>query len=87
VRRALEIAAAALGLGLSLFFAWFAVKSVRISHLLADVSQGQDATPLWIPQLAMAAGTVLLAVAMLDHLVVTVRRGDPTVGADRPSEV
>lgn len=55
--------------GLSLYFAWYAVNAVRVSRLIRDVSQGQDATPLWIPQLVMAAGTIVLAIAFLDHLV------------------
>jgi TRAP-type C4-dicarboxylate transport system permease small subunit len=28
-----------------------------------------DATPLWIPQLSMAVGSVLLAVALADNLI------------------
>ncbi len=39
------------------------------SYTLGDVSQGQDATPLWIPQLVMSVGTVLLALTMVDHFV------------------
>ena len=34
-----------------------------------DISTGNDATPLWIPQLAMAAGTLVLAIAFVDELV------------------
>lgn len=34
-----------------------------------DVSGGYFAVPLWIPQMPMAAGLVLLAVALLDELV------------------
>lgn len=33
------------------------------------MSQGQDATPLWIAQLPMAIGAVLLAICFVDHLV------------------
>ena len=50
-------------------FAWYAVKTTRISLRFNDVSQGQDATPIWIPQIAMSIGTVLLAIALWDHLV------------------
>jgi len=50
-------------------FARFAVKTNFLSEKLNDISQGQDATPIWIPQLAMSIGTVLLAVALWDHLV------------------
>jgi hypothetical protein len=40
-----------------------------VSYRLHDVSQGQDATPLWIPQLAMAFGTTLLAIALADRFL------------------
>lgn len=57
----------------SLFFAGaLALYSCRLvyqSHLFNDVSQGNDATPLWIPQIAMALGTVVLFIALLDELV------------------
>lgn len=68
-RRAAEIWCFTIGTALSAYLAWYAVKAVYWSHKLGDVSQGQDATPLWIPQLGMAAGALLLAVAFLDHLV------------------
>lgn len=46
-----------------------AVKATYWSHKLNDISQGQDATPLWIPQVAMCVGAVLLAVCFWDNLV------------------
>ncbi len=72
-RRALEIwslAAASLLAGLSAFY------SCRLawqSHLFNDISTGNDATPLWLPQLSMAAGTVILTVAFIDELVLELR--------------
>ncbi len=54
---------------LSVYFTWFATKTTYWSYKLGDVSQGQDATPIWIPQLVMVGGTVLLSIAMADHLV------------------
>jgi len=36
-----------------------------------EISQGVDATPLWIPQLSMAFGSVVLLIALLDDLVMT----------------
>ncbi|MDX1605612.1 MAG: TRAP transporter small permease [Candidatus Competibacterales bacterium] len=75
-RRAAELWCLAVGFGLAAYFAYYSVKMVRISRLINDVSPGPDATPLWIPQLAMAAGTVVLAIALLDRLV-QVARGAP----------
>lgn len=54
---------------LSGYLAWYSVKMVRVSHLLGDVSESADATPLWIPQTAMAVGAVLFAIAIADRLV------------------
>jgi TRAP-type C4-dicarboxylate transport system permease small subunit len=68
-RRVVEIWCLLIATALSLYFAWYAIKAVQISRLINDISQGQDATPLWIPQLVMAAGTVVLAIAFTDHLV------------------
>ena len=53
---------------LSGYFAWYAWEAVRISILINDISQGQDATPLWIPQIAMGIGTTLLFLAFIDNL-------------------
>jgi len=39
------------------------------SHEFNDISTGNDATPLWIPQIPMALGTLVLCVALLDELV------------------
>ena len=39
------------------------------SRKFKDVSQGQDATPLWIPQMAMAIGAVILAIAFWDNFI------------------
>jgi hypothetical protein len=51
------------------YFCYYAIKATYWSHLLNDVSQGQDATPLWIPQLSMSIGTLIFAVAMIDRLI------------------
>lgn len=50
-------------------FARYAIKANFWSHKLNDISQGQDKWPLWIPQLAMSIGTVLLAIALWDHVL------------------
>ncbi len=67
-RHYVEIWCFAVASALACYFAGYAVRTVYWSYRLQDISQGQDATPLWIPQLAMAAGTILLAVAVIDHL-------------------
>jgi hypothetical protein len=49
------------------------------SHVFNDISTGNDATRLWIPQLSMAAGTVILLIAFVDELVLELR-GRRTTG-------
>jgi TRAP-type C4-dicarboxylate transport system permease small subunit len=54
------------GIALSGYIAYFACRLVWISYTTHDVSQGADATPLWIPQLLMALGSIGFAVAFID---------------------
>jgi TRAP-type C4-dicarboxylate transport system permease small subunit len=54
-------------------FAFYSVRLAWQSHVLNDISTGNDATPLWIPQLAMAAGTVVLLIAFVDDWVLELR--------------
>lgn len=68
-RRLGELWCFGIGTALGWYFAFYAIKAVRVSYELNDISQGQDATPLWIPQLAMAFGTTLLAIALLDRFL------------------
>jgi len=59
----------AIGAAASTYLAGYAIKATRWSLKLNDISQGLDATPLWIPQLAMCVGAVLLALCFWDNLV------------------
>jgi TRAP-type C4-dicarboxylate transport system permease small subunit len=62
------------GLVLAIYFAVFATRLVWISHLTHDISTSADATPLWIPQLAMALGCIGFAVSFADALVARLQR-------------
>jgi len=64
------------------FFARYAIKGTYWSWKLGDISQGLDKTPLWIPQIAMSAGTVLLAICFWDHLVRLIVSGDHGIRRD-----
>jgi len=67
--RRLDIFALAAGAVLATAFAYFSIKLVHDSRLYNDISTANDATPLWIPQIAMAVGTVLFLVSVVDELV------------------
>ncbi|HSN21823.1 MAG TPA: TRAP transporter small permease [Usitatibacter sp.] len=82
LRRPLEIWSHAAG---AFFCALLALYSVRLaweSYAFHDISQGNDATPLWIPQISMAAGCIVLLVAMVDDFVLLLR-GRALAAADR----
>jgi TRAP-type C4-dicarboxylate transport system permease small subunit len=64
-----ELFCFAVGAVTATYLAWFAVRATRWSHQFGDISQGLDKTPLWIPQLSMSIGSILLAIAFWDHLL------------------
>jgi len=69
LRAALEWFSLAAGTAVAATLAFYAVRMVLQSHEFEEISQGVDATPLWIPQLSMAIGSVVLLIALLDDLV------------------
>lgn len=79
--RLLEIWALGVGTAISAYIGWFACRTVYWSWKLGDLSQGLDATPLWIPQVAMAVGAVLLAVAFLDNWLLYLFTGRHGIGS------
>ena len=72
-RRALEVWALFAASLLALLAAWYSCRLSWQSYAFHDISTANDATPLWIPQIAMAAGTVILAIAFIDELVLELR--------------
>ncbi len=72
-RRGLELWTLLAGALLAGLFAWYSVRLAWQSREFNDVSTGSDATPLWLPQLSMALGAVVLLVALLDDLVLELR--------------
>ncbi len=71
-RKAFEVWALAVASLLALLFAAYSCKLAWQSHEFHDISTSNDATPLWIPQIAMALGTVVLAIAFIDELVLEI---------------
>ncbi len=63
-----EFVCLGIGFGLASCLAFFMSWMAKVSYEIHDLSQGADATPLWIPQLGMAAGSILFAVAIADTL-------------------
>jgi TRAP-type C4-dicarboxylate transport system permease small subunit len=69
MKRVLELWSLAIAVLLAGLLAYYSTRLAWQSFQFHDVSTGNDATPLWIPQLAMACGTLVLLVAFVDELV------------------
>ncbi|GFN28053.1 C4-dicarboxylate ABC transporter substrate-binding protein [Achromobacter denitrificans] len=67
--RRLDIFALFVGCVLAAAFAFFSIKLTYDSWQFNDISTSNDATPLWIPQVTMAIGTLLFLVALVDELI------------------
>jgi TRAP-type C4-dicarboxylate transport system permease small subunit len=80
VKKGLEVWAYGFAALLSSMIAFYSCRLVWQSRSFHDISTSSDATPLWIPQLAMAVGTVILSIAFIDELIleITGKRVDST---------
>ena len=72
-RHGLEVWALSAAVLLAGLFAFYSVRRAWVSWSIHDISTGNDATPLWIPQVTMAIGTLVLLVAFLDEWVLELR--------------
>lgn len=70
-RHVLNLLSLIIALVLATNVAYYSIGLVMESYEFNDLSVEEDATPLWIPQLAMAVGCVLFAIALLEELVRT----------------
>ena len=81
-KRRLDIAALAVGVAIAVSLAVFSTKLVVDSYTFNDISTSNDATPLWIPQLGMAAGTILLLIAFIDLFISRIRGDESGMDAE-----
>ena len=72
-KRGFEIWALFAASALALLSAYYSCRLAWQSYSFHDISTGNDATPLWLPELTMAIGTVVLAIAFIDELVLELR--------------
>lgn len=71
-RKGLELLALTIAVLLSGFLAFYSVRLVWESYQFNDISTGIDATPMWIPQLVMAVGTLIFFIAFVDEWILEV---------------
>lgn len=71
-KKGLELWALGFASALSALFAFYCCRLAWQSHTFHDISTASDGTPLWIPQIGMAVGTVILAIAFADELALEI---------------
>ena len=82
MRRILEIWCFGIGTATAWYVSYYAYRFVYWSWKFNEVSQGQDASPLWIPQTSMVIGSVILAICLTDHLIHVLFVGDHRIEHD-----
>ncbi|WP_068310353.1 TRAP transporter small permease [Polycladidibacter hongkongensis] len=82
MQRILEIWCFSIGAATAWYFAYYAQRFVMWSWKFNELSQGQDRTPLWIPQGLMLVGVVIFAIALTDHLIRIVLHPKHRLGPD-----
>lgn len=76
----LEVLVSVIGVMLAAYLAWYCTAFVIESYRFNEVSQGLIAVPLWMPQLPMALGTILLVLAFGERLVRVLRHENFEIG-------
>lgn len=82
VQHGLEIIVVAIALAMSSFASWYVILLVHESYEFGDQSSGMVSVPLWLPQLPVAFGLIILTIALLDELV-GLLRGRPASWAGK----
>ena len=82
IKYIMELWCFGIGTVIAAYFTWHAYRFVYFSWRFNEVSQGQDAIHLWIPQSAMVVGGVLLTICLADNLLHLILRGDHRIVRD-----
>lgn len=82
MKRAIDTWCFAIGAAIAWYFVFYAQRFVYWSWKFNDISQGQDKTPLWIPQSIMLIGAVILAIALTDNLLNLIFKGENRIKPD-----
>jgi TRAP-type C4-dicarboxylate transport system permease small subunit len=84
-KRGFELWALLAASALAALSAVYSGKLAWQSYAFHDISTSNDATPLWLPQLSMAIGTLVLAIAFIDEFVLELRGERVVIASDEAS--
>lgn len=78
LHRPVDIWCTLFGLFISLYFSWYTAKLTHESFTYHDLSPGMIAVPIWIPQMTLLLGLIVLSIALMDELVTVLRGNAPS---------
>lgn len=81
-RFVLEVWCFAIATATAWYVSYYVYRMLGFAIKFKDVSQGEDATPLWIAQMPMMVGSVILAVALTDNLLTLLITGKHRITRD-----
>ncbi|MDO9278662.1 MAG: TRAP transporter small permease [Polaromonas sp.] len=81
-KKGMELFALGMAVFLAVLLAFYSCKLAWQSHVFNDMSTSSDATPLWLPQIAMAYGSVIFALAFIDEALLEIQGRRVTRSSD-----
>ena len=78
-----EVWCFAIGTAASCYLAFHAIEHTYASWTWNDISQERDKLPLWIPQVPVAVGAVLMAIAFIDNFISLLTRKNHNLNAEK----
>lgn len=78
VRAGLEVFALAVATIVVSYLGYWAAMFTYESYVFNDIAGNMVAIPIWIPQMSVVIGTVILVIAALDECVTVLRGGRPS---------
>jgi len=78
----LEVWCFAIGAAAAWYVSYFIYRMLGFAIKFQDVSQGQDATPMWIAQMPVMVGAVIFAIALTDNLITLILTGKHRIVRD-----
>jgi len=81
MRFAAEVVSLGVALVFTAFLLYAVARFVYESWTFGEVAQGLIRIPIWLPQMSLVAGALVLFIAVLDEFVVLLRGGTPAYRA------
>lgn len=78
LRHVFELVSLTIGAAFTIYMTVSVALAVHDSWVFNDMGTGLIVLPLWIPQLSFVVGSLLLAIAVVDELVLVLRGHRPT---------